>query len=59
MSLETIKTVASNMRYSFTPPVTESELGSEAYSAGLSIDTCVTDAMRKGWLKAWRESCRS
>jgi hypothetical protein len=43
----------------FVPPITERQIGWLAYAEKLPIDTCGTDDMRRGWLKAWRDSANA
>lgn len=47
--------IIQNLRHkNYVPPVSERQLGWLCYAEKLPVDACGTDAMRKGWLSAWR-----
>lgn len=51
----TTQFAASNVVHkNYVPPVSERQLGWQCYAEGLPVEACGTDAMRKGWLSAWR-----
>lgn len=43
----------------FVPAITERQIGWLAYAEKLPIDVCATDDMRRGWLRALRDSANA
>ncbi len=55
MTEQLLQTITTNSKYkNYVPPVDEKQLGWNKYANGLSIETCTTDAQRRGWLSANR-----
>jgi len=51
----TLQSIAHNTLYkNYVAPVCDKQLGWEAYANKMSIDTCTTAPMRRGWLAANR-----
>ncbi len=43
----------------YAPPISERQIGWLAYAEKLPIDVCATDDMRRGWLRALRDSANA
>jgi len=55
MTAITLQTITRNtLHKNYVAPVDDKQLGWEAYANKLSIDTCTTAPMRRGWLAANR-----
>jgi len=60
MTTQTLQAIAKNtLHRNYVAPVTEKQLGWEAYANGMSIEVCTSDDMRRGWLRANRDEANA